>query len=61
MDMNTLKSQAYLVTHTVHVTYEVMHFDETNALRLLPPIHFFSIASYWQKRLVRLEYAGELR
>ena len=61
MDMNTLKSQANLVTHTVHVAYEAMHLDETNALRSLPPIYLFSFASYWQKRLVRLEFAGELR
>ena len=55
-----LKSQAYLVTHTVNVAYEAMHLDETNALWSLTPIYLFSIASYWRKPLVRLEFAGEL-
>ena len=59
--MNTLKSQAYLVTHTVHVAYEAMHLDERNALQSFPPIYLLSFASYWQKRLVRLEFAGELK
>ena len=61
MVVNTLKSQAYLVIHIVHVAYEAMHLDETNALWSLPSIYLFSIAICWQKRVVRLEFAGELR